>query len=88
MNQNFMSCTQLTVTLRQVVLTEAQTAALDTACNVADTAVGEEYKFLVRETAQKLGLADGTVRDYFAKKKRLVGPELVRCRCSTSTRYT
>ena len=61
-----------------MVLTEAQTAVLDELCDVADTAIGEEYKCIVHETAQKLGLTSAAVRDYFSAKKRLVGPELVR----------
>jgi hypothetical protein len=71
----------------QAVLTEAQTATLDEACEVADTAIGEEYKCIVHETAQKLGLTSAAVRDYFFAKKRLVGPELVRrCRLLARTR--
>lgn len=65
--------------LNQVVLTEEQIAALDQACEASDAAIGEEYKCLVRETAQKVGVTGATVRDYFSKKKRLVGPELVCC---------
>ena len=59
------------------VKSQEQIAILEEKYVLSETAIADDFKVLVNETAAETGLPPEEVRDYFASKKKMVGPELV-----------